>query len=342
MRNRNHETARAAGAALLLLWIGALSGCGGSGSFSVAGGGTGGTGLTAGPITGFGSVFVNRVEFTTDNTARFLLDDDPANPAVGDDNSVFREGMYVRVFHDAGDNAATRIEFQHDVEGTVTGRTATGFAVLGLPVSVDNGTRFYDSEVPLPSYDEIQDGLFVSVSGIPDGDGGIRATFVERSGGSGNDPRIKGYVDGLDPGTKTFRIGSSPDRGVVEVEYSAVPEDRLPGAGLQNGFYVEVRVEGNVTDSEIPPLAPERIEAKGDVADLAGGVDRTSVEGVAAGVTEDPPGTKTFRLGGLTVRGTESARFEDGAFSDLVDGSLIEAEGPVRGGVLEAEKIEFR
>ncbi|MEW8384692.1 MAG: hypothetical protein AB2704_22775, partial [Candidatus Thiodiazotropha taylori] len=50
--------------------IGALYSCGGgSGGSQVADGGIGGTGVTQGRVTGFGSIFVNGIEYETDNAS---------------------------------------------------------------------------------------------------------------------------------------------------------------------------------------------------------------------------------------------------------------------------------
>ena len=62
-------------AALALLQAGCGGGGGGGGG--LAGGGIGGTGVTSGAISGFGSVFVNGIEFETAGTS-FDVDDDPA------------------------------------------------------------------------------------------------------------------------------------------------------------------------------------------------------------------------------------------------------------------------
>ena len=64
------QTARLLSRVLLLMLASlGLSTCGGAGS-DFAGGGTGGTGISSGSITGFGSVVVNGVHFRTDNDVR--------------------------------------------------------------------------------------------------------------------------------------------------------------------------------------------------------------------------------------------------------------------------------
>ena len=50
----------------------------GCNSANIAGVSTGGTGITSGPVTGFGSIFVNGIEFGTDD-ADIYVNGDPAD-----------------------------------------------------------------------------------------------------------------------------------------------------------------------------------------------------------------------------------------------------------------------
>src|SRR6056297_1829152 len=66
---KRHIRNRVIGLAAGTVAFGAISACGGGGSdggLDVADGGIRGTGSSVGPVSGFGSVFVNGVEFSTD------------------------------------------------------------------------------------------------------------------------------------------------------------------------------------------------------------------------------------------------------------------------------------
>ncbi len=104
---------------VLLMTVLINCGGGGGGSSNVAslgeesGGGIGGTGLTSsGTITGFGSIFVNGVEFETDS-AEILLD---GNTAA---DTALRLGMVVLVTgtlnEDGVTGTADRVEFNNAV-----------------------------------------------------------------------------------------------------------------------------------------------------------------------------------------------------------------------------------
>ncbi len=107
----------------LLFLVATLSSCdgvapGGLASFdSPGGGGIGGTGVTSsGSINGFGSIFVNGVEFDTDS-AEILINGKPAS------EEELRLGMVVLVSGTVDDNGTTgtasQVIFDQEVEGPV-------------------------------------------------------------------------------------------------------------------------------------------------------------------------------------------------------------------------------
>ena len=132
-----------------------------------------------GPITSFGSIFVNGVEWETDQ-AEIEMDDRPAF------EEALRLGMVVRVegtlSADGQHGVADRVVFD-DVEGPIDAtplETIDGlekrFTVLGRSVIVEVGFTTFDGTA---SYDELERGDMVEVSGLIDPDGHIRATRIE-------------------------------------------------------------------------------------------------------------------------------------------------------------------
>src|SRR6266853_1584760 len=117
---------------LLLGTLFALASCGGSSE-------TGGTGITSfGTITGFGSVIVNGMEFSTSG-ATIVRDDVPVT------QSDLRVGMVVTVSgtHSGSSGEATRIEVDDAVKGFVESKPdANHWTVMGQIVLVDDQTRF--------------------------------------------------------------------------------------------------------------------------------------------------------------------------------------------------------
>jgi hypothetical protein len=129
------------GIALLLT---ALAGCGGSGSSDAPG--TPGTPsatnqTTVGQITGFGSIYVNGIEFDTAG-ASYEVDD-----ALASDDDALAVGMVVKVegsvSADGLSGTAFSVSYDDDVEGVVENLTATDddniktFEVMDTTVVID-------------------------------------------------------------------------------------------------------------------------------------------------------------------------------------------------------------
>ena len=157
-----------------------LSGCGGGGGSSS---GTDSV-TTSGVITGFGSVYVNGVEYETDGSS-FSLDDGDDGIESEDELEV---GMVVTLTGtqnaDGVTGTATHIEYDDELEGIVSATTVsngTGTLVtMGQTVNVDADTEFendagiLDSSGALTdSIDMIEAGNIIEVSGYPDGMGSI-------------------------------------------------------------------------------------------------------------------------------------------------------------------------
>ena len=125
-----------------------LVACGGGDSGSITG--IGGSGFTSsGSVTGFGSVFVNGVEFETSST---VFDIDDSGSGSQDDLAI---GMVVKVNGSINDDGvtgtATSISFDDELQGPVTSLSipdADGikrtFIVLGTTVIIDSGSTTFD------------------------------------------------------------------------------------------------------------------------------------------------------------------------------------------------------
>ncbi|VAX26634.1 hypothetical protein MNBD_NITROSPIRAE02-1615, partial [hydrothermal vent metagenome] len=187
---------------LALVLLGSCS----SGGGDLAGGGISGTGVYNGVITGFGSVFVNGVEFSTTGAAI------TANDAgvTEDDLDV---GMKVRV--EASGTSALSITFDPEVIGPVQSIDTVNdqIVVMGQTVLIQGTTI-------LKGFGSILDlvaGDAVVVSGFFDAAGNIRAVFIElKAQISGEE--VKGLVSAFDAVSRTFVING------LSVDYSGVTD----------------------------------------------------------------------------------------------------------------------
>lgn len=237
-----------------ILWT--ITSCGGGGGGTTSPGATAGTSvITTGVVTGFGSVFVDGVEFTTDTTTKRRHLDDGTADAGSDDQQVFSKGMVVSVQHQPGSNKALKIDFVNNMEGPVSNATATGFTVLGVPVSIGANT------VIKPSGATPVNGAIAEVSGQPDATGTIPATFVEfKSAGTKNVFEIKGTLTNLDAANKTFSIATVQGAtSTISVSFATAVLDNSLTGGLANGLFVEVKTD--LAGSATSPITATKVEA---------------------------------------------------------------------------------
>jgi hypothetical protein len=308
--------------------------CGGVGG-SAAGGGIGGTGITgisAGQIQAFGSIFVNGVEWETES-AEFEIEG-----SGGFSESDLQRGMLIQVegtLDDSGTTGtASLIKFDDNLEGPITSITASStglvktLVVMGQTVIVEDGLTFFDNNDPTFTFATMAVGDVVEVSGSTNFDDSIWATFIEKKADdlatflATDDLEIQGVVSGL--AGNTFQINA------LTINFAGV----TPRNGtLANGVLVEVKgnaLAGNIltaTDVEVKPAGL-------DVDDI----DKAEVEGF---VTNLDTAAQTFKVNGQLVD-YSSATFVGGTEAELLDGTKVEAEGPIVGGILQAEKVDFK
>jgi hypothetical protein len=318
----------------------ALSGCGGGGGSDIVGG-IGGTGkIASGTITGFGSIFVNGIEYNTDS-ASILVDDSSGA------ESDLRVGMVVTVTGTVTDSAgdAASVVYDNQVEGPVSGladltagATTRRFTVMGTDVVIDATGTIFDDSSPGFAFDNIANGDVVEVSGFVDGLGTLQATYIEKSGildPGVTEVELKGTVTGATGagGTATFGESFTVNGITANIgDANSTDLSDVPGGLVTDGMFVEVKglwVNANT-------VAASRIEEEDTT--LGDDGDDVSVEGLVSGFTGD---LSLFFVNGRPLDAT-TAIFEPTSLQ-LANDLRVEAEGTINSsGVLVAEKIESR
>ena len=324
-----------------------LAGCGGSGNStdnnqlpptSAA------TPITAvGQITGFGSVYVNGVEYDTTG-ASYDVDDAAAS---GDD--ALGVGMVVQiqgaVNADGLTGQATSIAYDDDVEGIVENlatdvddANVKTFTVMGISIRADkNSTNFEGEDDPTFSFDNIMNGDNVEVSGDFSGDILI-ASYIEKQDASDDEFEAKGTVDqynGSDQFALILRNGSTLN---VTIDGGA----EIPSSGVMDGQYVEV--EGTIPD---PANAPDSILAtKVELEDYDRISDGDEDDVEIKGVLSYDMDTGTWSVLDVRLSFDENTEYspEDlaGQIDDLsADGLYVEVEGQYVNEVLQVHEIEL-
>jgi hypothetical protein len=325
------------GMLLLTLASFTFSTCGGSGT-DLAGGGSSGTGVSTGSITGFGSVVMNGAHYLTDsNVAPGFV---TMKTFMGMDNSsmmdrdLFHVGMVVTIHHGPNDNNAQQIEYQNNLQGRIAAKNSGAentVTILGHTVVVGDAAVFASLNL-----NEIAE-----VSGFVDSAGRIRASYIALVPCSmmmgmctASEFEVKGFVSGLS--TSGFRLGPLPGGTGTTVAVSFAP---AVGAGLADGMYVQVvtndpqPVSGGITATKINKLTPRTVFPEKAMADL---------EGL---VTAPPSGSGnvlSFAVEGKRVQTDGNTTFAGGTPANIQPDVRLQVQGTENSGVLSAGKIIFR
>ena len=319
----------------ILFGLNFIAGCGGG-----SGGSDGGTisGVSQGQIEGFGSVIVNGVEWGTESVEVEI------EGVSGFSESDLHEGMVIRVegsLDDSGTTGtATKINFDDNLEGPISSVniSSSGFVktlvVLAQTVIVEDGITFFDNNDPTFTFASLGPGNVgnvVEVSGLTSFDGTTRATFIEKKADdlvsflAADDLEIEGFVS-----PTNFNPPNSFEINGLTIDSSGV----IPRNGvLAIGVLVEVKGNNLVGNT----LSATDVEVKAEGLGLDD-IQKAEVEGF---VTNLNVGAKTFEVNGQIVD-FSTAIFIGGTEDELLDGIKVEAEGPIVGGELQADKIEFK
>ncbi len=311
------------GPGLLLGTALGLAACVGGSGGTLAG--IGGTGITAtGTITGFGSIFVNGVEFET-GTADIVVDDNSAG------EGALQLGMVVTVTGTLDDNGTTgtasAVEYDDEVQGPVldvpVDPTGDGlelrFTVLDTTVLADRVATVFDDGV---TFETLAQGDYIEVSGFADQAGVIHATRIEGEGT---------FVPGSSvveiKGTASNVVGSNFDLGSYSVDASAADLSDVAGGVIVAGNAYEVK--GTLVGTDITATA---VKDNDDLHDED--VDKASIEGFITDYVDDG----NFSVAGQAVDAS-SATLEPTSLV-LANGVEVEVEGPIVSGILQATKVQ--
>jgi hypothetical protein len=280
--------------------------------------------VSAGVITGFGSVYVNGIRYDT-SSAAVSMDDEAAV------ESALKVGQYVEVKgHSHGaDHHADVIRYHDIIEGPITSIDlgASSFVAMGQTVLVTSQTSLGDDIVPA-SIEGLAVGDVVEVSGFVTTLGRIEATRldIEPHGGPYD---VTGYVSNPVPAASRFNINA------LVVDYSrATLEDFKTGQPVQGDLVLvkgfSFNADGSFVATRVESRSDDRLEAE------AG--DELEVEGA---ITDFVSAT-AFKVAGRAVTTTPNTLYERGTVANLGNDVLVEVEGTANaGGVLVALKIRF-
>ena len=316
----------------------ALAACGGGGTSvaSTGGGvGTGGTGISMGTVTGFGSVVVDGTAYSSATPTYFAgTDTDEAAPAS---SAAVELGDQLQIALDANGNPST-VVIESELKGAVSNLLPLanpGFTVNGVVVRVNadpiaGPVTYYAGVV---GYSGLVTAMQVEVHGVygvdAAGQGYIQATLIEQLPSTNPVTRITGQVTHLatnPDGSGSFTIGSGPGR--VTVSYVASARVLPAGASLANGQLINAWSN--------TAAAPGVIDASVvRIRTLQGVSGSVQIGGLVAGLTGSG-----FQLSGIPV--DASAAGPAAVLQTLAQGQYVVVQGQATAasGVVVASAIQ--
>ena len=312
--------------ALLILW-GCSGGAGGGGSLT-AGGGIGGSGVTVGSVSKFGSVFVNDVEYGTTDAVVVVdgVEKGSGDQTVLDNLSV---GKLVRIEGPSaadGTGTAQRIVYNEDVIGPVESITAVDadtskLVVMGQTVIADRQTNLVNTTLAT-----IAVGNVVEVSGFGDDQGFIHAGYLKMRADvytSGSEVQVRGIAADVNTLLRTFKINQ------LTVDYSTADVSQLTNGAPQTGQFLEVKGVLNAGGTLVATLVkPE---------DILGVATADNVE--ISGIVTLFNSITDFEVGGIAVLTDGATEFNDILPEDIDVGSKLIVSGSLTNRVLLADTV---
>jgi hypothetical protein len=217
-----------------------LASCGGGGgSVASSGGGvgTGGTGVSLGTVTGFGSIVVDGTPYNSATPTYFAgTDQDESTQAA---STAVELGAQLQIQLDSQGTPST-VVIEPELMGPVTNLSSTGFSINGVAVHANTSTSagpvtYYAG---LANFAGLANGMQVEVHGVYGVDnnsqGFIQATMIEQLPASNPVLRITGIVSNLNATNGTFQIGTTTVQ--TNVATGVIPS----GMQLANGQLVNV------------------------------------------------------------------------------------------------------
>ena len=209
----------------------------------LAEGGMTGTGMTAGRITGFGSIYVNGIHYNVDD-AQFYRDSTSTT-----EQSDFSVGEYVTITGSEvvdGEAIATRVSFESLIRGIVTVVSTDGIhlKVMGQTITTDELSIFHGFE----TLSALSLSNLVEISGTRNANNDIVAssiTLLTQQALPNSNIKLEGTLQNLSIEQKIFSIGD------LSIDYSAAHFREGTEKDLSNAVFVSVRSEQTVENNQV-------------------------------------------------------------------------------------------
>ncbi len=309
------------GRLLLLVVVAGSFGC--TSETKTAGGGTSGTGISQGTISGFGSLFTNGIKFDTRNVT-ITID---GIPAMESDLRVGMVGTVIGAIDVT--SSTTAIASTVDVSFNLVGRIddidleRNNLVVAGQPVVFNSLTVFQNG-----GPGTLRVGDFVAVSGLSSAGSSTIAGYIKTvTSPASNSTVITGVINLLDRNAETFQVGAQlvnfAPATFIDMGKSDLAEDlpiRVVGARNSSGVLEAKSVQN---------LAAKLIGKQNDIFILEGIADIDTT-------------TNNISVSNNNILVTPATKFVNGEEKDILTNSRLSVRGRIiKPGTIEADQIEF-
>ena len=301
----------------------------------LAEGGMTGTGISAGRITGFGSIYVNGVRYNVDQAAFYR------GGTVASGQSDFHVGEFVTVTtssassSDSTTSVAAQVSFDSLITGEVTAISADGqsLEVMGQTVTTDELTMLHG----MAQLTDLVLGNVVEVSGVRNAEGVITASSIKLAQATypndGSLLKLEGSVQDLLAEQQSFRLGN------LTVDYSTAQLEGFLSRSLADGVYVEVETQQALQGLV---LIASKVKLKSGKLDFPQNA-RIELEGAVTTIEANTDTSSRFTLNNQVIVTDANTQFVGMSAGDIVLDALLEAEGYINSlGELQASRVAAR
>jgi hypothetical protein len=261
-----------------------------------------------GVITGFGSVYINGVEYETES-AEVSTDDN-----AGASETDLQIGMVITLNGEINDDgttgSASSIHYDEQIKGPLDSidLISNSLSVLGQTILFDDLTSLDNAILTA-----LIPGDFLEISGFFDADGNLYATRIEKETES-SQLKVQGIVETLDTVNKTFTLSS------LTIDYSSAIFDDFVEADLANNLEVRVKGLSSALTNEI--FVVSEIKLKDSREDHEDGDDK-HIEGFITRFNS----SSSFIVKGIHVITDENTEFEHGSADSLLLNIRVKIKG---------------
>ncbi len=280
---------------------------------------------TTGVITGFGSVFINGVEYETDSTEVTTDDNTAASEAD------LQVGMIVSLTGSVNDDGTTgtasAIHYEEQIKGPLDSidLAANTLTVLGQVVVFDDLTNLENIILA-----DLIPGDFLEISGFFNSNNELYATRIEKDNPVDETLKIEGVISQLDIANQTFALSN------ITIDYSNAEFVNTSADTLANDLIVRVKGDASALVNNV--FSVNQVKAKTR--------ENTASEGEAMhleGLITRLDSTESFVVNGFNIIVDSNTEFEYGNATMLAVNTYVKVKGTINSeGNLVAKEIRIQ